>query len=88
MTRRLCSLPRQPVPSYPPGLTAERLGALLAARRMWVNGTVLHYCFLDARTDASVIPVPGTGELRRDGPGAVELPRRRQPAVRPPVGHP
>ncbi|QLJ03718.1 hypothetical protein HZZ00_23830 [Streptomyces sp. NEAU-sy36] len=65
MTRRLCSLPRQPAPSFGPGLTAERLGALLAGRRMWVNGTVLHYCFLDADHDASVIPVPGTGELRR-----------------------
>ncbi|MEU7053999.1 beta-glucuronidase AbsR1 [Streptomyces eurythermus] len=65
MTRRLCSLPRQPVPSFAAELTAERLGALLAGRRMWVNGTVLHYCFLDARTDASVIPVPGAGEPRR-----------------------
>ncbi len=32
---------------------------------MWVGGTVLHHCFPDARTDASVIPVPGTGEPRR-----------------------
>ncbi|SEE09683.1 Astacin (Peptidase family M12A) [Streptomyces sp. 2231.1] len=65
MTRRLCSLPRQPAPSFAAGLTAERLGALLAGRRMWVNGTVLHYCFLDTAADASVIPVPGTAELRR-----------------------
>ncbi|MEU8693979.1 M12 family metallopeptidase [Streptomyces sp. NPDC048665] len=65
MTRRLCSLPRQPVPDFAPGLTAERLGALLAGRRMWVNGTVLHYCFYEHGSDASVIPVPGTGELRR-----------------------
>ncbi|MEU7423150.1 M12 family metallopeptidase [Streptomyces sp. NPDC040750] len=65
MTRRLCSLPRQPAPSFAAGLTAERLGALLAGRRMWVNGTVLHYCFLDAGSDASVIEVPGTGEPRR-----------------------
>ncbi|MER6070202.1 M12 family metallopeptidase [Streptomyces sp. NPDC001817] len=67
MTRRLCSLPRQPAPCFAPGLTAERLGALLAGRRMWVNGTVLHYAFFDG-SDAcasSVIPVPGTGELRR-----------------------
>jgi hypothetical protein len=65
MTRRLCSLARQPAPSFPAGLTAGRLGALLAGRRMWVNGTVLHYCFLGAGSDASVIPVPGTAELRR-----------------------
>ncbi|ARP68943.1 hypothetical protein LK07_03200 [Streptomyces pluripotens] len=65
MARHLCSLPRQPAPSFGPGLTAERLGALLAGRRMWVNGTVLHYCFLDTGSDASSIPVPGTGELRR-----------------------
>ncbi|MFF8731608.1 M12 family metallopeptidase [Streptomyces sp. NPDC015171] len=79
MTRRLCSLPRQPVPPFGPGLTAERLGALLSGRRMWVNGTVLHYCFLDAASDASVIPVPGTGELRRvpwaGGEGAREVVR-------------
>ncbi|MGW0769037.1 beta-glucuronidase AbsR1 [Streptomyces sp. NPDC002676] len=65
MTRRLCSLPQQSAPAFPPGLTAERLGALLGGRRMWVNGTVLHYHFYDADSDASVIPVPGTGELRR-----------------------
>ncbi|MEU2336392.1 M12 family metallopeptidase [Streptomyces sp. NPDC013172] len=65
MNRRYCSLPRQSAPALAPGLTAERLGALVAGRRMWVNGTVLHYCFLDADTDASVIPVPGTGRTRR-----------------------
>ncbi|MFQ3561360.1 M12 family metallopeptidase [Streptomyces gramineus] len=65
MTRRYCSLPRQSDPAFAPGLAAERLGALIGGRRMWVNGTVLHYCFLDAETDASVIPVPGTAETRR-----------------------
>ncbi|MEU8713267.1 beta-glucuronidase AbsR1 [Streptomyces sp. NPDC001414] len=65
MTRRYCSLPRQSDPAFAPGLAAERLGALIGGRRMWVNGTVLHYCFLDAATDASVIPVPGTAEMRR-----------------------
>ncbi|KOV61856.1 M12 family metallopeptidase [Streptomyces sp. MMG1121] len=65
MTRRLCSLPRRPAPCFAPGLTAERLGALLAGRRMWVNGTVLHYYFHTDGRDASVIPVPGAGELRR-----------------------
>ncbi|GGI99198.1 beta-glucuronidase AbsR1 [Streptomyces brasiliensis] len=68
MTQRYCSLPRQSAPSYAPGLTAKRLSALLSGRRMWINGTVLHYYFFDAEDgsdDTSVIPVPGTGELRR-----------------------
>ncbi|MFJ8598982.1 M12 family metallopeptidase [Streptomyces shenzhenensis] len=64
MTQRYCSLPQQPAPSFAPGLAAERLSALVGGRRMWVNGTVLHYHFLDAETDGSVIPVPGTGETR------------------------
>ncbi|MEU5595899.1 M12 family metallopeptidase [Streptomyces sp. NPDC020298] len=65
MTARYCSLPQQSAPSFAPGLTAERLGALTGGRRMWINGTVLHYHFFDAGTDASVIPVPGTGQTRR-----------------------
>ncbi|NGO07157.1 hypothetical protein G5C60_05715 [Streptomyces sp. HC44] len=64
MTARYCSLPRQPAPSFAPGLTAERLGALMSGRLMWVNGTVLHYCFFDRDTDGSVIAVPGTDESR------------------------
>ena len=48
-----------------PSYVRERLGALVGGRRMWVNGTTLHYYFFDADTDASVIPVPGTGETRR-----------------------
>lgn len=65
MTVRYCSLPQQSAPAFPPGLTAERLGALASGRRMWVNGTTLHYYFFDADTDASVIAVPGTGRTRR-----------------------
>ncbi|MFC5638890.1 M12 family metallopeptidase [Streptomyces bullii] len=65
MTARYCSLARQPAPVFAPGLAAERLGALMGGRRMWVNGTVLHYCFFDGDTDASVIPVPGTAQVRR-----------------------
>ncbi|CAM5269215.1 beta-glucuronidase AbsR1 [Streptomyces fumanus] len=65
MTVRYCSLAQQPAPAYPPGLAAERLGALVGGRRIWVNGTVLHYYFFDAGTDASVITVPGTGRTRR-----------------------
>ncbi|MER6111339.1 beta-glucuronidase AbsR1 [Streptomyces hirsutus] len=64
MTPRYCSLTRQPAPAFAPGLAAERLGALTAGRRMWVNGTVLHYCFFRGDTDGSVIPVPGTGRTR------------------------
>ncbi|OIJ62861.1 M12 family metallopeptidase [Streptomyces mangrovisoli] len=65
MTARYCSLAQQPDPPYAPGLAAQRLSALVGGRQMWVNGTVLHYCFLDADSDASVIPVPGTGQTRR-----------------------
>ncbi|MFJ9903327.1 M12 family metallopeptidase [Streptomyces sp. NPDC101152] len=65
MTGRYCSLAPQSAPAFTPGLTAERLGALVSGSRMWVNGTVLHYCFFDGDGDASVIPVPGTGAVRR-----------------------
>ncbi|MFF3335612.1 M12 family metallopeptidase [Streptomyces sp. NPDC002888] len=65
MTGRYCSLAQQPAPAFAPGLAAERLGALIGGRPMWVNGTVLHYYFFDGDTDDSVIPVPGTGEVRR-----------------------
>ncbi|MDN0200072.1 M12 family metallopeptidase [Streptomyces sp. S.PNR 29] len=65
MTARYCSLVQQPAPAFAPGLAAERIGALVAGRRMWVNGTVLHYCFFDGDADASVIAVPGTGRTRR-----------------------
>ncbi|MGW5615987.1 beta-glucuronidase AbsR1 [Streptomyces sp. NPDC003877] len=65
MTARYCSLAQAPAPAFAPGLAAERLSALRSGRRMWVNGTVLHYWFFDGDTDASVIPVPGTGMTRR-----------------------
>ncbi|MEV7284779.1 M12 family metallopeptidase [Streptomyces sp. NPDC093252] len=67
MTGRYCSLAQQPAPAFAPGLAAERLSALVDGRAKWVNGTVLHYYFFDRDTDASVIPVPGTGETRRVG---------------------
>ncbi|MFI2424581.1 M12 family metallopeptidase [Streptomyces sp. NPDC018955] len=63
MTVRHCSLPPQPDPAYPPGLAAGRLGALIGGRRLWVNGTVLHYCF-SGDTAGSEIAVPGTGRTR------------------------
>ncbi|MFD7134643.1 M12 family metallopeptidase [Streptomyces sp. NPDC059894] len=65
MTARYCSLVQQPAPAFAPGLAAERVGALMSGRRMWVNGTVLHYYFFDGDTDGSVIPVPGSGGTRR-----------------------
>lgn len=65
MTARYCSLARQSAPAFVPGLAAERLSALIGGSRMWVNGTVLHYCFFDGDTDASVIAVPGAGQSRR-----------------------
>ncbi|MFJ6080567.1 M12 family metallopeptidase [Streptomyces sp. NPDC092369] len=65
MTGRYCSLAQQSAPAFAAGLTAERRSALLSGNRMWVNGTVLHYCFFDGDGDASVIPVPGTGAMRR-----------------------
>ncbi|MEV1080056.1 M12 family metallopeptidase [Streptomyces sp. NPDC050211] len=65
MTARYCSLAQQSAPVFAPGLTAERLSALISGRQMWVNGTVLHYYFFDGDGDDSVIAVPGTGESRR-----------------------
>jgi hypothetical protein len=65
MPGRYCSLAPAAARAVVPGLTAERIGALVRGRRMWVNGTVLHYCFFDSDADASVIPVPGTAQRRR-----------------------
>ncbi|WP_329270114.1 M12 family metallopeptidase [Streptomyces pseudovenezuelae] len=65
MTARYCSLAQQSAPALAPGLAAERLSALIGGSRMWLNSTVLHYCFFDGDADGSVIPVPGTGQSRR-----------------------
>ncbi|GAA4809281.1 M12 family metallopeptidase [Streptomyces ziwulingensis] len=65
MTTRYCSLAQAPAPAFPPGLAAERLGALVGGRRMWVNGTVLHYYFFDGERDRSLVTVPGSGRTRR-----------------------
>lgn len=70
-TARYCSLAEAPGPAFAPGLTAERLGALVGGRRMWVNGTVLHYYFYDDESGGpgappgSVISVPGGKGTRR-----------------------
>ncbi|MBQ0825940.1 beta-glucuronidase AbsR1 [Streptomyces tagetis] len=66
MTARYCSLAPRPAPAFAPGVAAERIAALVGGQRMWANGTVLHYCFLGADTDASVVPMPGTGRPRRE----------------------
>ena len=65
MTARYCSLAQQSAPVFAPGLAAERLGALISGRRMWVNGTVLHYYFFDRETDGSATPDPETGHVRQ-----------------------
>ncbi|MFJ3670085.1 M12 family metallopeptidase [Streptomyces sp. NPDC090106] len=65
MASRYCSLAQQSAPVFAPGLTAERVGALIGGGRMWVNNTVLHYYFFDGGSDASVISVPGSGATRR-----------------------
>ncbi|HET9383393.1 MAG TPA: M12 family metallopeptidase [Streptomyces sp.] len=77
---RYCSLAEAPGPAFAPGLTADRLGALVGGRRMWVNGTVLHYYFYadepghrdgaggpgrSGPPPGSVISVPGGGGTRR-----------------------
>ncbi|MFE2580151.1 M12 family metallopeptidase [Streptomyces sp. NPDC059378] len=64
MTARYCSLAQQSAAAFPAGLTAERLGALVGGRSMWVNGTVVHYHFFDGDADGSPIALPGSGETR------------------------
>ncbi|MFI6034734.1 M12 family metallopeptidase [Streptomyces sp. NPDC051315] len=64
MTARYCSLAQQSAPAFAPGLAAERLGALMSGHRMWVNGTVLHYCFFDGENDGSVIAPPASAGTR------------------------
>jgi hypothetical protein len=50
-----CSLPAQPTRDLPPGLTRDRLEAIVVAQNKWVNGTVLHYHFFDRDTDGSTV---------------------------------
>lgn len=47
---RFCAQPAQVDPVFPPGLGASRLEAILTTSKKWVNGTVLHYCFLQRPT--------------------------------------
>ena len=47
---RYCVLKPRALPPARPGMPADRYEALIRGRSQWVNGTVLHYCFLG--TDA------------------------------------
>jgi hypothetical protein len=67
---RYCSLAEAPGPAFAPGPAAGRLGALVGGRRMWVNGTDLHYCFYD----------DGSGDPNGEGP---PLLRAGPPVLRP-----
>jgi hypothetical protein len=42
-----CDVKPQAAPVLDPGLAPERAGAILLTRSKWVNGTVLHYHFVD-----------------------------------------
>ncbi|MGW2784697.1 M12 family metallopeptidase [Streptomyces populi] len=42
-----CAQPLVTEPVLRPDLGPDRLGAVLQGRTKWVNGTVVHYCFLD-----------------------------------------
>jgi hypothetical protein len=43
----LCAQPRTTRPPLPAGLSPPRLSAIEVISDKWVNGTVLHYCFLE-----------------------------------------
>ena len=44
----LCAEPPEAAPPPPPpSLAGPRLSAIMVTRDKWVNGTVLHYCFVD-----------------------------------------
>ncbi|WP_438309952.1 M12 family metallopeptidase [Streptomyces sp. HUAS TT3] len=42
-----CSQPPRTAPVLPPGASPDRARAILVGGAKWVNGTVLHYCFLN-----------------------------------------
>ncbi|MFJ9645483.1 M12 family metallopeptidase [Streptomyces sp. NPDC004244] len=42
-----CSQPPRTAPVLPPGASPDRERAILVGGAKWVNGTVLHYCFLN-----------------------------------------
>jgi hypothetical protein len=45
--RHYCALPPQPVRIFPSGMPTDRQNAILLGSSKWVNGTVLHYTFLE-----------------------------------------
>ncbi|WP_329086565.1 M12 family metallopeptidase [Streptosporangium sp. NBC_01469] len=63
---RHCSLPPYPAHAPPDGLEGRRREALLSGRRAWLNGTVLHYCFLGGQRDGA----QGDGGQRDGGQGS------------------
>jgi hypothetical protein len=46
-----CALPPQPVRLLPPDMAHDRQSAILLGAAKWVNGTVLHYFFVDGEED-------------------------------------
>ncbi|MFD3940794.1 M12 family metallopeptidase [Streptomyces sp. NPDC058611] len=48
-----CAQPPVTTPVLRPGLSPDRLSAILLSRTKWVNGTVLRYCFLNEADGAS-----------------------------------
>ncbi|MEU0739143.1 M12 family metallopeptidase [Streptomyces sp. NPDC006134] len=48
-----CAQPPVTEPDLRPGLSPDRLSAILLMRTKWVSGTVLHYCFLNESDGAS-----------------------------------
>ncbi len=45
---RYCTLKPRSIPAQPPGMPAARYEAIIQGRSQWVNGTVLHYHFLES----------------------------------------
>jgi Astacin (Peptidase family M12A) len=53
--RRYCALPPQPVRELPPGMPHDRQRAILLGAGKWVNGTTLHYTFLEGPEDQRAV---------------------------------
>ena len=64
---KACSLPPVPEPVYDADLSPERLELLRRTSKKWVNGTRLHYCFLERATAGSWIPDEWVGDEEQKG---------------------
>ena len=51
MNIRLCTLPKPPERVFPKDIDPKRLQLIIMLAQKWVNGTELHYCFLDQPDD-------------------------------------